>query len=90
MSGATTPGGPLRRRRPVALALPTLALAASLFGVSACGNPAPQPVSPVVAIDSEEARKALAEDRANRELLKKKEAKAASRKKNLVIPSEPE
>lgn len=74
----------------MALALPAIVALGLSCWAPGCGNPPPTPVSPVVAVDSEEARKALAEDQANRDLLKKKEAKAASRNKKLVIPSEPE
>lgn len=54
-----------------------------------CGDSAPPPASPVVAIDSDEARQALAEDRANRDLLKRKQDKVARRKK-FTFPTEPE
>ncbi|OJW09416.1 MAG: hypothetical protein BGO49_12830 [Planctomycetales bacterium 71-10] len=73
-----------------ALAIPALAASALTFVASGCGDSSPPPVSPVVAADSEEARKALAEDQAERAALKQKEAKVAARKKKLVLPVEPE
>lgn len=71
-------------------ALATLAALAVAVSAAGCVDSSPPPVSPVVAADSEEARKALAEDQAERELRKQKEAKAASRKRKVAFPVEPE
>lgn len=71
--------------------IPTVSLIALGWAAGAatgCGEAAPSPTSPVVAADSEEGRKARAEDEADRLLLKQREAKAASRRKNLKIPEE--
>ena len=46
------------------------------------------PASPVVSPDSEEGKKAQAEDEALRALRRKQEAKAASRKRGLKLPEE--
>jgi hypothetical protein len=53
-----------------------------------CDSSSPVPASPVVAADSEEGRKAQAEDEADRALRKQMEAKVRSRKKNLALPEE--
>ncbi|WP_165244168.1 hypothetical protein [Paludisphaera soli] len=58
-----------------------------LVGATGCDATSP-PASPVVAIDSDEGRKARAEDEAERALRKQMEAKALSRKKNLKLPED--
>ncbi|WP_337176331.1 hypothetical protein [Paludisphaera sp.] len=89
MSDAIRPDDRRGPRLRGALPAPALALLALAWSAPGCGDSSPPPVSPVVAVDSEEARKALAEDQANREALKRKEAKAARRKK-IELPAEPE
>jgi len=59
------------------------------WSTAGCGDSS-RAVSPIVAADSDEARKARAEDQAHRDELKRKEAKALSRHKKLVLPTEPE
>lgn len=85
MSGAPLHGGAAVSRGLFALAASSL-----LVPLAGCEDSSPPPVSPVAAADSEEGRKALAEDQAERASLKQKEAKLLARKKKLVLPVEPE
>lgn len=89
MSVATHRADRDRLRGLAALAVSALGLVSVAWTAPGCNDPSPPPLSPVVAVDSDEARKALAEDKANREALKRKEAKAA-RKRKIDIPAEPE
>lgn len=63
-----------------------LALAFSI-SLTGCGE-TPPPTSPVVSPESEEGKKALAEDEAARQVLKQKEAKASSRSRKAHLPDE--
>jgi len=66
--------------------LPALVLALMALG---CGGGVPSaPTSKVVQADSEEGRKAQADDEAHRQLRHRQEAKAASRKRGLKLPDE--
>ena len=56
--------------------------------VSGCGEVTPETTSPIVSADSEEGKKALAQDEAERQLRKQKEAKASARNKKLKLPDE--
>lgn len=65
-----------------------LALSAARASVGCGGDGVSRPSSPVVSADSEEGRKAQAEDAALRALRRRQEAKAASRKRGLKLPPE--
>ncbi len=58
--------------------------------MAACEPSSPPPASPVVAPDSEEGREARAQDEAEQQLRKQREAKALARKnkKNLRPPDD--
>ena len=64
-----------------------LALAASA-SLTGCGGSTPPPTSPVVSPDSEEGKRALAEDEAERQIRKQKEAKATARNRKIKLPDE--
>lgn len=54
-----------------------------------CGGGAPSAsMSKIVEADSEEGKKAQADDEAHRQLLRRQEAKAVSRKRGLQLPDE--
>jgi hypothetical protein len=89
VSGETSAGERTRPLERVASAASVLAVSILYATASGCGDSAPPPVSPVVAVDSEEGRRALAEDQATQDTLKQKQAKVA-RKKKRVFPVEPE
>ncbi len=68
--------------------LPALVVVAA-FAAPGCGGSAPTAsVSKVVAADSEEGRKAQADDEAHRQMLRQREAKAVLRKRGLQLPDE--
>lgn len=90
MNGATLSSGKPAARGTIAPAAGAVAILALCWTAPGCGDSSPPPVSPVVSVDSEEGRKALAEDQVEREIRKQKEAKFAARKKKLVLPVEPE
>ena len=65
-------------------------LSALVMAVAApgCGNAPSAPASKIVEADSEEGRKAQADDEAHRQMLRQWEAKAAVRKRGLQLPDE--
>ncbi|WP_240906894.1 hypothetical protein [Paludisphaera rhizosphaerae] len=75
----------IKMMTPTALCLLILGSAASVTG---CGEGTPETTSPIVSADSEEGKKALAQDEAERQLRKQKEAKASSRHKKIQLPDE--
>lgn len=64
-------------------AAPCLAALLLLSAPAGCGGPPPEPASPSVAPDSEEGRKALAEDEALRRARQAEEARARKRVRGL-------
>jgi len=68
-----------------------LAIVPALVAASAapgCGGVPSAAVSKVVEADSEEGRKAQADDEAHRQMLRRQEAKAVLRKRGLQLPDE--
>lgn len=76
--------------KPFRLAFPTLCLVtlASAASFVGCGDVTPSTTSPIVSADSEQGKKALAEDDKERQIRKQKEAKAAARNRRAKLPDE--